>query len=296
MRFSALVPALCCLAALILSFLCLFAGHKQSFMEDYHLVTLNTSQVGQTLLPEDRSSDNPIIDLLNEIPNAISEAINDRIGDVRQRIGVEDFYSAHMLNYCYGQYMPAEVANDTVSHDDISKNVTGCSKSQAMYRFDPTEIIQEALNKSTGVNVTLEDLNWPSDIQKGIDALNALMGAMFVLYIIAIVLIFIALVTSLATVFTAGRLSACLNVLVSVLAFVGIGLASALVTAVVVKAADVINQYGNDIGVEAYFGRKFLGLTWAATGVMVGPIMGWTMEVCMGRREKNKRVRYSKEG
>ncbi|OAL07154.1 integral membrane protein-like protein [Phaeosphaeriaceae sp. SRC1lsM3a] len=296
MRFSALVPALCCTVALILSFLCLFAGHKQSFMEDYHLVTLNTSRLGQTLLDENRTSDNPIMNLLNEIPNAISEEINDRIGDVTEEIGIEDWYSAHMLNYCYGQYTPEEVANDTVSHDDISKNVTGCSASQAMYKFDPTQIIQDALNKSTGANITLEDLNWPEDIQKGIDALNALMGAMFVLYVIAIVLIFIALLTSLAAVFASGRLSACVNVLVALVAFIGIGLASALVTAVVVKASDVINQYGNDIGLEAYFGRKFLSLTWAATGVMLGPVVGWSVEVCMGRRQKNKKVRYSKEG
>jgi len=40
MRLTALVPVLCCIVALILSFLCLFAGHKQSFMEDYHLLTV----------------------------------------------------------------------------------------------------------------------------------------------------------------------------------------------------------------------------------------------------------------
>lgn len=236
------------------------------------------------------------MNLINDIPDRISGAVNDAIGEVTERIGIEDFYSAHMLNYCYGQYTPVEVANSTVSHDDISKNVTGCSESQAMYRFDPTEILQEALNK-TGVDVTLQDLNWPEDIQKGIDALNALMGAVFVMYIIAIVLIFIALVTSLAAVFGSGRLSACVNVITALLAFLAIGLASALVTAVIVKAADVINQYGNDIGVEAYFGRKFLSLTWAATGVMVGPIVGWTLEVCMGRRNRNRerKVRHSKE-
>jgi hypothetical protein len=40
MRLTALVPVLCCTAALILSFLCLFAGHKESFMEDYHIMTV----------------------------------------------------------------------------------------------------------------------------------------------------------------------------------------------------------------------------------------------------------------
>src|SRR5690349_19321730 len=123
------------------------------------------------------------MDLLNKIPNEISEQINDRIGEVTARLGIEDWYSAHMLNYCYGQYTPAEVANATVSESDISKNVTGCSKSQAMYQFDPTRIIEDALNRTTGTEVTLSDLQWPEDIQNGIHALNALMAAMFVLYI-----------------------------------------------------------------------------------------------------------------
>lgn len=202
-----------------------------------------------------------------------------------------------MLNYCFGQYMPIESANATISQSDISKNVTGCSASRAMYKFDPTAIVQEALNKSTGLDVTLEDLRWPDDIQTGIDALNALMGAMFVLYILAICLIFVTLLTSVAAVLTSGRLSACLNFLVAVLAFLAIGLASALTTAVMVKGADVVNKYGNDVGVEAYWGSKFLALTWAATGLMLVVVLAWVVEFCIGRRgRREQRASYAKHG
>lgn len=295
MRPTALIPVLCCTAALILSFLCLFAGHKKGFMENYHLITLNTSAIGETLLDGSSSSDSTIQNLLNEIPDSISDSINDRIGEVAERLGIEDFYSAHMLNYCYGQYTPAEAANATVSEDDISKNVTGCSKSQAMYKFDPTRILEDALNKTTGVDVTLQDLEWPEDIQNGIAALNALMAAMFVLYVIAICLIFVALVAAVFAILASGRLSACLNFLVATLAFLAIGLASALVTAVIVKGSDIINKYGNDIGVEAKWGSKFLALTWAATGVMLVALLAWIVEFCIGRRHK-KRQSYAKHG
>ncbi|KAH3941859.1 hypothetical protein HBI56_210960 [Parastagonospora nodorum] len=296
MRLTALVPVLCCIVALILSFLCLFAGHKQSFMEDYHLLTLNTSLLGETLLSESRPTDtsNPLTNLLNSIPNEISSAINDRIGEITARLGIEDFYSAHMLDYCYGQYTPLEVANATISDDDISKNVTGCSQSQAMYKFDPTRIVEEALNRTTGQRVTLQDLKWPQDIEDGVKALNALMAAMFVLYVIAICLIFVAFVAALFAVIASGRLSACLNFLMALLAFIAIGLASALVTAVMVKATDLINQYGNDIGVEASKGNKFLALTWAATGVMFVVVLAWVVEFCVGRRQK--RTPYAKHG
>jgi hypothetical protein len=262
-----------------------------------HLLThaqLNTSLLGETLLEENRTSDNPILNLLNEIPNEISEQINDRIGEITARLGIEDWYSAHMLTYCEGQYTPAEVANATVSESDISKNVTECSQSKAMYRFDPTRIIEDALNKSTGIEVTLSDLNWPQDIQDGIRALNALMAAMFVLYIIAICLIFVALLTAVFAVVASGRLSACVNFMVATLAFLAIGLASALVTAVMVKATDIINQYGNDIGVEAHRGSKFLGLTWAATALMFVVLIAWVVEFCVGRRQK--KTTYAKAG
>ncbi|KAF1837474.1 hypothetical protein BDW02DRAFT_128975 [Decorospora gaudefroyi] len=297
MRLTALIPALCCTAALILSFLCLFAGHKKDFMEDYSLLTLNTSAVGQTLLTpsDDDSLVTDIIDLIPEsISSSITETINSEIDELRARLGIEDWYSAHMLNYCAGQYEPEEAANATLSQDDISKNVTGCVGQRAMYKFEPTRIIQDALDK-TGVDVTLEDLHWPEDIQDGIDALNALMAAMFVLYVIAICLIFVALVAAIVAVLTSGRLSAFINVLIATLAFLAIGLASALVTAVVVKATDIINDKGEDIGLAASWGGKFLALTWVATALMLIVVLAWIVEFCMGRRRKNRQS-YAKHG
>jgi hypothetical protein len=201
-----------------------------------------------------------------------------------------------MLNYCYGQYTPVEVANATIPHKDISKNITGCSESQAMYKFDPTAIVQEALNRVTQGKVKLSDINWPEDIDDGIRALNALMGAMFVLYVLAICLIFVAMVTAVLAVLASGRLSACVNFLVATLAFLAIGLASALVTAVMVKAADLINEYGKDAGLVASWGSKFLALTWAATGLMFVVLIAWVVEVCVGRRNKKSTTPYSKHG
>ncbi|KAF5844202.1 hypothetical protein GGP41_004947 [Bipolaris sorokiniana] len=292
MRFLALLPVLCCTAALILSFLCLFAGHKKGFMEDYSLLTLNTSAIGQNLVDRVSNSDSTISNIINLIPDSITDTvtdeINERIDEFRERAGIEDWYSAHMLNYCEGQYTPDEAANATLKQDDISKNVTECSKNRAMYKFDPTDIIQRALNKS-GIDITLQDLQWPEDIQDGIDALNAIMAAMFVLYVIAICLIFLTLVTSLVGILTSGRLSACLNIGLSLLAFLAIGIASGLVTAVMVKGTDVINEHGNQIGLESHYGGKFLALTWAATGLMLLAVLAWFIALCFGRSERHSR-------
>ena len=108
----------------------------------------------------------------------------------------------------------------------------------------------------------------------------------FVLYCIAIALIFVAFCGALAAVFANGRLSACVNLLVGVLAFLALGLASALVTAVIEKGGDIINEKGGKVGVEAVKGKKFMVLTWVGTGLVFLSLVWWVAELCMGRRRK----------
>lgn len=50
MRCLAVIPILLCAASLVLTFLCLFAGRNKGFMEDYAVLTLNTSRIGQNVL------------------------------------------------------------------------------------------------------------------------------------------------------------------------------------------------------------------------------------------------------
>ncbi|RAL58086.1 hypothetical protein DID88_009699 [Monilinia fructigena] len=51
MQPLASIPMVCSIVTFVLAMLCLFAGNKPGFMEDYHIVTLNTSEVGQNLVP-----------------------------------------------------------------------------------------------------------------------------------------------------------------------------------------------------------------------------------------------------
>lgn len=152
-----------------------------------------------------------------------------------------------------------------------------------MYTFDPKEVLRKELNKS-GVDVNLDELNWPEDINDGLQALEAASNATFVLYCIAIALIAIAFLTALVAVFLEGRLWSFVNIMMDWLAFLVIGIASAIATAFAVKASEVINKYGNDIGVSANKGSKFLVLTWVATGVMLVASVVWCFDCIQGRR------------
>ncbi|CAI6331542.1 unnamed protein product [Periconia digitata] len=303
MRFLAIVPILCCTAALILSFLCLFAGHKPSFMTDYPIMTLNVSRLPEGLVNSTLESDSsPLSSLWDKVPSGIKDPIegaaNSVASSIGEELGIEDWYSAHLLDFCYGQYTPTESPNATISAGDIDKNVTGCSNQTAMFHFDPQQIIEDALNKS-GTGITLDDLKWPEDIQTGLDTLRVVSVTAFVLYCIAIALIFIALVAALPALFAQGRLAACLNWMVGILAFLAIGLASALITALIVKGGNIVNEKGNPVGVEAHRGNKFLALTWAATGLMFITLLVWSFEICCGphsRRAKKNTYSPAKHG
>ncbi|KAK3072478.1 hypothetical protein LTR53_006730 [Teratosphaeriaceae sp. CCFEE 6253] len=286
MRFLAILPVLLCAAGLALSLLCLFAGSSKGFMEEYAIVTLNTSRIGASVLNASHSSSNPILSYIDNVTNSIENEINQDLASFARDLGLHDFYSAHLLDFCEGYYTPGPVPNATLSRAKIHQNVTSCLNRTAMYSFNPRHILQKELNDSGHGNINLTSLDWPSDVDKGLHALVIAQRATFVLYCVAIALIGIAMLLALASIFMQGRLSALVNVLVDWLAFLAIALASAIATAVAVKAADVINKYGDKIGVHADKGSKFLVLTWVATAVMLAASIVWCFDCIVGRRQK----------
>ena len=189
------------------------------------------------------------------------------------------------MTYCEGFYTPASLPNATLSKSDISKNVTRCSNRTAMYDLDIQQILQQELDEG-GTGIDLSDLNWPDDIQKGLDVLRTAAKATFVLYCIAIGFIGLALIAAVVSLFLAGRLSAFINLILDWLAFIVLGIASAIATAISVKGANTINKYGDDIGVSASKGTKFLIITWVATGLLLVSSMIWCVLAVLGRRRK----------
>lgn len=184
--------------------------------------------------------------------------------------------------------------NATFAKKDIHKNVTSCSNRTALYSFDPRQTLQQELNETGHSNVNLTDLNWPSQIDDGLHALQVASEATFVLYCIAIGFMAVAMLSALLSFFFEGRLSSFINVLIDWLAFLAIGLASAIVTAIISKATNLINKYGNDVGISAQKGGKFLVLTWVATGLMLVASIVWCFDYIVGRRSKARRGYTSK--
>lgn len=257
-------------------------------MEDYAVVTLNTSRLGENVLNSSTSSGNVLTNWLHNITNSIEQDINDDLSDYAKELGIHDFYSAHLLTFCEGYYTPSSVANSTLPLKDIHRNVTSCSNKTAFFSFNPTNTLQRELNNSGHSNINLTQLNFPAAVEDGLHALRIAQKAAFILYCIAAGLLAISALTALLAFFFSGRLSAFINILIAGLAFLAILIASAITTAVAVKAAKVVNDHGKNVGISATKGDKFLILTWVATGLAFLDILVWMFECVVGHRKHRR--------
>jgi len=216
-----------------------------------------------------------LVEEAESLTDRFENLIEDGLGDFAQVLGLHDFYSAHILNFCEGFYVPASVPNATVGSGSIHKNVTHCSNKTAMAHFDPRKTISQELNESTNGFIDISDVKWPDDIQNAINALKVAQKAVFVLYCLAIAFLFLAMVAAIMGIFFNGRMSAFINVAVDSLAFLIIMVASAIVTVIAQKASHYINKHGDEIGISATRGNKFLALTWASTGLVFLAMLVW---------------------
>lgn len=69
----------------------------------------------------------------------------------------------------------------TISSHEIARNFTYCSPRSGNFQFDPREAIQRDLNASGNGWLNVSDLNWPDDIDRGIDAIHIVQRVAFII-------------------------------------------------------------------------------------------------------------------
>ncbi|KAI9852629.1 MAG: hypothetical protein M1838_000077 [Thelocarpon superellum] len=305
MRAVAILPLLCAIAAFILSMLCLFAGNHPGFIEDAALLTLNASQLGEVTANTTKpSSTGPFASIESEVVNGIENAGNHLVSDVTHDLGLHDFYSAHLMTYCEGSYQPNATASGA------SENVTFCSNASSSFWFDPAAIISSELKSG----ISLSDIRFPQAIEDDLAALHYAFNATFIIYCIGIGFTGLLILLSLVGFFTHDLFTVLGNVVLAFvclpsslyptfpspspdptntakLAFIFIGIASAIITVVVVKASNSINSNGNDIGLYAYRGSKYLAMTWSATALLFLASVSWCFGCCFERHRNGYSVR-----
>lgn len=280
MRLSSVLTALCCIGALILSLLCLFAGNNRSFIQNGDLLTVNMSRLGYVgEVFNTTNGDGGFLDnLINDAQGEFNDLINGATSDIASALNISDFYAVHVMNYCEGMYEP----NGTVAANgsSVSKNTTYCSPRNSLFHFNITEVVENVLPDQ----INLSDLQWPDAITDAQNTIRTASIATVVLYILGVAFSGLAVIGALVGIFTNGRMSACLNVIVDLLAFLTLAIGSILATIVIVKAVNALNEYGNDIGVSATRGNLFIGMTWAATGLMLIATIVSIVQLIKGRK------------
>lgn len=140
-----------------------------------------------------------------------------------------------------------------------------------------------------GHHLDLSDVDWPSDIQDGLNDLNIALNALFVLYAMGTAAAGISIFTSLVSLFLHGsHFVLFTNWGLASLSFFTLLIATLIITIVQIKAVDLLNKYGNKIGVYAYKGNKFLVLTWVAVGIMLLAVAAWSVNYCIARRARTR--------
>jgi hypothetical protein len=307
MRLLALIPLACAITSLVLALLCILAGNSPNYLEDYHIVALNTSTLGRQLISQqinDATSSGNVAgytipkDVLSAVQGQLGNINTDQIAnELSQRIGIKQWYSMHMLDVCEGNYSPSATASGA------GYNASKCWAPQPMYDINIANIINNELQLGPlGQYLNLDNIAWPQGLTDGINTTNKFLDITFILYCVGAGLCALTILFSLIGFFLpryykpqhssgdvfGARLNSFLGSVCTILSFLVLGVASALATVYIVKATSIINEKGNAIGVYAYKGDKFLALSWAATGVMLVGVCAWLLEACRRRSKRNQ--------
>lgn len=315
-RLILLLPLALSIVGIVLSSLCLFSGRDEGFMEDYAIARLNTSMIGQNVIPfddnEEDSADtqdsddsdggffddikDDVKDKFDDVKDDAQDKINDISNDIADRLadelGISDWYSIHIMSACEGEFEP----NATDSSPSL--NVTNCSESTPTYRMNLTEILNKQLEAGP-MNINLADLNWPPEIQEKLDIINDLLLGLFIVYVLGMGFSGLAILGTVASMILASsRLLTLFNFVLSALAAISITAGSIIVTVAGVKGVDELNKVAEDFGVHAERGRNFLIISWVAAGCMIAAAVFWTTRFCMlcVERRREKRAVARKEG
>ncbi|RDL31958.1 Uncharacterized protein BP5553_09360 [Venustampulla echinocandica] len=305
MRPLALVPLACAIVGFIVSMLCLFAGHKPGFMEDYHIITVNTSSLGHNILQDKatttsaapKSSPTSVgsfisgtfRNITDSVEDDINGLLNDAADKLAKKLGIKQWYSLHLMDLCDGSYTPNATAQGT------NANVSSCSNQTAMYRFDITTPLNRALENGP-LHINLTTLHFPTEIQDGLDSLSMALNATFVFYAIGIAAAGLVVIISLISFFAGSSILSICNIVVSVLSFFALLVASIIITVLQAKAVKLLNNHGNDVGLYAYKGGKYLILTWVATAAMAVAMMVSVGELVMGKRQRQREFSEKPQG
>ncbi|KAL7921197.1 actin cortical patch SUR7/pH-response regulator pali [Trichoderma austrokoningii] len=305
-RFLVLFPLILSLVAFVLTNLALFAGHQQGFMEDYAVIRLNTSELGQNILKDGKSSSKSgdddddgdesifgklmgkVDDLKDDAKDKLGDIAGDIIANIAEDLGISQWYSVHIMNACQGEFG----ANSTAAH--FTLNTTNCTHSSPSNRFNLTEMLNHELSIGP-LDINLADIDWPDSIEDKIRDLNSALLVLFVFFVLGVGFSGLSMLACIPALLLGDKKIILLtNGAFASLAATCIVLGSAVVTAASSIVASAINKAGEKISLVATTGTKFFTISWVAAVLMIITSLFWIGKFMMlWKREKRNREVYS---
>ena len=139
--------------------------------------------------------------------------------------------------------------------------------------------------------ISLNDLGFSDDLQKKLDEVPKLFMAMAILYILAAGFSGLSILASLAALFMlpqAGRMLVLANFTLAFLAMVCLLAGNLATTIGGKKVVDAVADFGEDIGLYASRGHKFMALVWTAFALMTVSTIYWGYEFFAETRMKRR--------
>ncbi|KAJ5825079.1 Actin cortical patch SUR7/pH-response regulator PalI [Penicillium robsamsonii] len=184
--------------------------------------------------------------------------------------GVHDFYSIHIMSYCQG------TLGTTIPSAGVTRNVTECSNRTLLSSFDP---IQAWPNE-----IASQELGWPRVIGDDFQALRLTSRVMAVLYCIGVGAMGAALLVRVWTTLAPRPGQGPWEFWFFMLGSLSISIASIIATVIATEFVALINAHGKGWDVSAHHGEKFLGMTWAAVGLLLAGTVACFANVFVPRR------------
>ena len=150
-----------------------------------------------------------------------------------------------------------------------------------MYAFDPVQIFSSELFSGQSVNI-------PQSIQNDLGSLHTASRWMFALYMVGVILAFIAVMVGLMALCT--MLGSCVATFVSLFAFIFIGAATLVAQVMFTVYRNVINNTITELNVSASLGMAMFGLSWAATLAALIAFFGFLIGICCGTGGRRNRA------
>lgn len=319
LRLVAIVPLLSVAIALLLAFLCVYAGHTPNMMEDYAVFTLNTSRIGENLRQNLDSKiesvhlkarSEPVVleattitaaptTLITMVPRAIKSDLSQAASALHSAGSAVGSKATSIESAAASKISGAAGSIETNIVAVVNKAYNGLISDLKLVDFYSVHIsasCQGTYIFKNGTDVTVGDSALPTtqgatSVHKQVDSCtphSALdpMGLVRILYWIGIVCTGVALCLGLVgLIIGPNRKWSLINCFATLPAFLFIGLATAVTHGLSLGAAKLINFIGEDIGIAGYEGKSFIAMSWATTTLLLVNIVMWGVLFALSEKQ-----------